>query len=105
VPSETLEALNLYYPGEADGDSESVTALVGRMRRNCLLTVLQRSMGSADRVTQIQLPSVYVRHEAGGQSGEWEQDPRCPKRRKENCANDGEWTLAMRDDVEMGMRG
>jgi hypothetical protein len=35
---------------------------------------------------------------------EWEWDARCPRRRKENCANDGEWTLAMRDDVRMGMR-
>jgi hypothetical protein len=105
VPSETLEALNLNYPEEIDGDSESVAALAGRTKRDSLLTVLQRSMDRADRVTRIQLPSVHVRHEAGGQSQEWERDPRCPKRRKENCANDGEWMLAMRNDVEMGMKG
>lgn len=89
MPSETLEALNLNYPGEADGNSESVAALAGRTKWDSLLTVLQRSMDSVDRVTRIKLPSVYVRHEAEGQSQEWERDPRCPKRRKENCANDG----------------
>jgi hypothetical protein len=103
VLSETLEALNLNYPGETDGDSESVAALAGRTKRDSLLKVLQRSIDSADRVTRVQLPSV---HEAGRQSQEWERDPRCPKRRKENCANDGEWMLAMRDVyVEMAMRG
>jgi hypothetical protein len=101
VLSETLEALNSNYPGETDGDSESVAALAERTKRDSLLTILQRSMDSDDRVTRIQLPSM---HEAGGQSQEW--DPRCPKRRKENCANDGEWMLAMRDVyVEMEMRG
>jgi hypothetical protein len=79
--------------------------LAGRTKRDSLLTVLQRSMDSADRVTWIQLPFVHVRREAEGQSQEWERDPRCPKRRKENCANDGEWMLAMRDDVGMRMRG
>jgi len=103
VPSETLEALNLNFPGETDGDSGSVAALAGMTKRDSLLTVLQRSMDSADRVTRIQLPSV---DEAGGQSQGWKRDPRCPKRRKENCANDGEWMLAMRDVyVEMAMRG
>jgi hypothetical protein len=81
MPSETLEALDLNYPGEADGDSESVAALAGRTKRDSLLTVLQRSLDSADRVTRIQLPPVYVRHEAGEQSEEWERDSRCPKRR------------------------
>jgi len=99
VPSETLAALNF----EAEGDSESVAELAERTKQDSLLTVLQRSMDGADRVTRIQLSSVYVRHEAGEE--EWERYSRCPKRRKENCANDGEWMFAMIDDVEMGMRG
>lgn len=103
MPSETLEALklNLNYPGEIDGDSKSVAVLTGRMKRDSPLMVLRRSIDSADRVIRIQLPPVHVRQDAGG---EWERDPRCPKRHKENCANGGEWMLAMRRDVERGMR-
>ena len=103
VLSETLEAPNLNYPLE-NGDSESVAALPGRTKRDSLLTILlQRSMGSPDRMTRIELPSM---HETGGQSRGRYRYPRCSKRPKENCANDGEWMLAMRDDaVEMETRG
>jgi len=64
--------------------------------RSSLLPVFRRSKENTDRMTRVQLPS----------RGEpQERDPRRPRRRKENCANDGERMFAMRDDVGMGMRG
>jgi hypothetical protein len=71
--------LELPWRGEADGEPESVVALA-EGRSGTLLTVLQRSMDSAGRVARIQLTSVQVRRGAKGQSQEWEQEPRCPKR-------------------------